>query len=152
MSVQFVKGDLFDSKAQTLAHGCNCQGKMGAGIALGFKRRYPSMFKEYKRLCHSGLFVPGSYFLFKYSSPWILNLATQDTKRGARIEFVEHCLVKLSENYHDEGITSIAMPRIGAGLGGLPWHAVKKLIISILDPLPIEILVYEKHGTKRDWG
>ena len=34
MGVQFISGDLFASDAQTIAHGCNCRGKMGAGIAL----------------------------------------------------------------------------------------------------------------------
>jgi O-acetyl-ADP-ribose deacetylase (regulator of RNase III) len=87
----------------------------------------------------------GGYFLYKQSSPWILNLATQDTKFGVKMEYVERCLVGLSEYFGSEGITSLAIPRIGAGLGGLDWHEVKKLIVDILDPIPLEVFVYEEY-------
>ena len=37
MPIAFVTGDLFVNRfqAQALSHGCNCQGSMGAGIAMG---------------------------------------------------------------------------------------------------------------------
>ena len=144
MSVQFLRGDIFRSRAQTIAHGCNCRGRMGAGIAREFKRRYPRMFKEYKRRCHGGLFVPGGHYLHKESSPWVLNLATQDAVGGAQIEFVEHCLSEFTEYYEEEGITSLAMPRIAAGLGGLDWKEVKALIDEILSRVSIPVFVYEE--------
>jgi O-acetyl-ADP-ribose deacetylase (regulator of RNase III) len=36
MPIMFVSGDLFDNEhnARALAQGCNCQGSMGAGIAM----------------------------------------------------------------------------------------------------------------------
>jgi O-acetyl-ADP-ribose deacetylase (regulator of RNase III) len=39
MPVEGISGDLFTNRfgAQALAHGCNCQGSMGAGIAVGFR-------------------------------------------------------------------------------------------------------------------
>jgi predicted NAD-dependent protein-ADP-ribosyltransferase YbiA (DUF1768 family) len=43
-----------------------------------------------------------------------------------------------------EGITSLAMPRIASGLGGLEWRDVKRLIREILGPLTIPVLVYEE--------
>jgi O-acetyl-ADP-ribose deacetylase (regulator of RNase III) len=46
MPIAFVSGDLFANrhKAQALAHGCNCQGSMGAGIDTGFRERYRAMY------------------------------------------------------------------------------------------------------------
>ena len=143
MAVRFVSGDIFCTEAQTITQGCNCRGRMGAGIALEFKRRYPEMFKEYKYLCHKGLFVPSGHFLYKMSSPWILNFATQDTIGGAKIEFVEKCLSDFSEYYTEKGITSLAMPRIAAGLGGIEWQDIKQLIFKVFDPMEIPIYVYE---------
>ena len=35
----------------SLAHGCNCAGSMRAGVAVGFKARYPAMFDEFRRRC-----------------------------------------------------------------------------------------------------
>ena len=43
-------------KARALAHGCNCLGSMGAGIATGFRDRYPAMYAEYRR--RVPMFIP----------------------------------------------------------------------------------------------
>ena len=50
MPIRWVTGDLFANayKARAFAQGCNCQGSMGAGIAKGFRQRYPTMFEEYR--------------------------------------------------------------------------------------------------------
>jgi O-acetyl-ADP-ribose deacetylase (regulator of RNase III) len=51
--IRWVAGDLFANayKAQAFAQGCNCQGSMGAGIAKGFRERYPKMYAEYRSRC-----------------------------------------------------------------------------------------------------
>ena len=77
MPVRFVSGDLFLSRAQTLPHGVNCRGRMGAGIALDFRRRFPEMFEEYRRRCRQGTLRPGGALLWTQNDPWVLNLATQ---------------------------------------------------------------------------
>ena len=145
MSITFTKGNLFDSSAQTLGHGCNTKGKMGAGIALDFKRRFPDMYKEYRRRCYKDMLNPGGYFLYKHSEPWVLNLATQASSLSAHIEYVEQCLGSLTNNYKSEGMKSLALPRIASGLGGLEWGEVKRLLIYHLDPLDIPVTVYEEY-------
>lgn len=154
MPVKYVRGDLFLSEAQTLAHGVNCRGRMGAGIAVEFRRRFPKMYKEYRQRCHHEELRPGDLLLWKESTPWVLNLATQDRTSGATIAFVEECLTGLARGRANDGITSLAMPRIAAGLGGLAWHEIRDLIDSILGPLPIPIFVYEDYveGLAADEG
>lgn len=144
MPIKFLKGNIFGSEAQTLAHGCNCRGKMGAGIATEFKYRYPEMYKEYRRLCYKELFKPGDHYLYKAQDRWILNLATQGTTKGAKIEYIEKCFADFADYYEEEGITSLAMPRIGAGLGGLEWDEVKELMVQYFETLNIPIFVYEE--------
>jgi O-acetyl-ADP-ribose deacetylase (regulator of RNase III) len=53
MRLKFVSGDLFDNAhdAQAFAHGCNCQGSMGAGVAKTFRALYPEMHEEYRKRC-----------------------------------------------------------------------------------------------------
>lgn len=51
MPVTEVVGDLFDIDLPAIGHGCNSRGSMGAGIAVQFRRRYPDMYREYKRRC-----------------------------------------------------------------------------------------------------
>ncbi len=40
--IQYIQGNLFNSPAQVLTNAVNCVGVMGKGIALEFKKRYPS--------------------------------------------------------------------------------------------------------------
>ena len=145
MALQFVKGDLFLSRAQTLAHGCNTRGRMGAGIAVEFKRRFPEMYQDYRRRCHKNEFRPGQICLYTSCTPWVLNLATQDSLGGARLEYVQQCFQAIADSHSQSGITSLAMPRIAAGLGGLEWDDVVALLRAILGPLPIPIVVYEEY-------
>ena len=39
------------------AHGCNCAGAMGKGIAVQFKSKYPDMYLEYKPVSYTHLDV-----------------------------------------------------------------------------------------------
>jgi hypothetical protein len=41
MAITIIKGNIFNSKAQTIVNTVNCVGVMGKGIALEFKKRYP---------------------------------------------------------------------------------------------------------------
>jgi O-acetyl-ADP-ribose deacetylase (regulator of RNase III) len=119
MPVRFVSGDLFLSGAQTLAHGVNCRGRMGAGIAVEFKRQYPTMSQEYRRRCRVGDLQPGEIFLWRGPDRWILNLATQDSLCGTRLQYVVSALRNVASAHERVGIQSIAMPQIASGLGGL---------------------------------
>jgi len=47
--VKVIKGDIFQSRAQTLVNTVNCVGIMGKGLALEFKNRFPGMYKDYVR-------------------------------------------------------------------------------------------------------
>src|SRR5690349_5107532 len=121
MPIQSVSGDLFVNRfnAQSLAHGCNCQGSMGAGIATGFRGRYPEMFAEYHRRCKAQPreFNLGDSFLWKSQDmPWAFNLGTQEGVWRARASYeaIEEALKSMREQADREGIASIAMPKIGA--------------------------------------
>jgi O-acetyl-ADP-ribose deacetylase (regulator of RNase III) len=125
MPIEFVTGDLFTNRfgAQALAHGCNCQGSMGAGIATGFRDRYPAMFAEYRRRCKAKPreFNLGDVFLWKADcQPWVFNLATQEGTFRARASYqaIETALRVVRKQADREGVASIAVPRIGAGTAG----------------------------------
>ncbi len=66
--IQFIeKGDIFNiGGVNNYAHGCNCAGAMGKGIALQFKNKYPKMYSEYRARCKDGLFNPGDVFDYNY--------------------------------------------------------------------------------------
>src|SRR5688572_11776777 len=134
MPVEYIAGDLFVNRvgAQALTHGCNCQGSMGAGIAVGFKERYPQMFEAYRAMCKADprQFNPSDCFLWMDDSPYVFNLATQENywRSRATYEAVRTALINMRDQADDHRITTIAMPRIGAGHGGLSWKKVRAII------------------------
>ncbi|MEP7218688.1 MAG: hypothetical protein ABI876_07205 [Bacteroidota bacterium] len=55
MAIECTTGDLFAMPELTaMAHGCTCAAAIGKGIAVEFKRRWPTMYSEYRHRCHSG--------------------------------------------------------------------------------------------------
>ncbi len=126
MPIEFVTGDLFKNRfnAEAFAQGCNCKGSMGAGIAVGFKDCYPEMFEAYRRRCKATPreFNPGDVFFWREEGqPGVFNLATQEDYWRSRATYpvIEETLAKMRAEADAAGITRIAMPRIGAGYGGL---------------------------------
>ena len=64
MAIKYIKGNIFNSKCQTVVNTVNCVGVMGKGIAQVYKLRYPLMFNEYKKHCRNQLIKPGLLWLF----------------------------------------------------------------------------------------
>ncbi len=126
--IVYKSGNLFCSKAEAYAHGCNTIGKMNAGIARKFKDKYPEMYKDYKEKCRKSLFLPGQgYIYYNINPPHVINLATQGHQL-AEINYVESALHWLKNHYREIGINSVALLKIASGLGGLDWRIAKEMI------------------------
>lgn len=129
------------------AHGCNCAGAMGKGIALQFKEKFPKMYTEYKKLCKEGLFSLGDIYTYNYGNGTVFNLGTQFSwKTKADINAVKSSLIKMLSYAYQNDIFKIALPKIGAGLGGLNWEDVKFLIEKVAKDYPkIDIFIVENY-------
>ena len=138
------KGDLFESSAQTLVNTVNTVGVMGKGIALEFKRRFPEMFADYQRRCEAGQVRLGEPYLWRgLIEPWVINFPTKDHWRSvSRVADIERGLAYLAEHVGEWGVTSLAVPPLGAGSGGLDWATVGPTIFRHLDQLPIPVVLY----------
>ncbi len=139
-------GDIFSIQGvKNYAHGCNCSGAMGKGIALQFKLRYPEMYKIYKQKCAKKEFELGDVFEYHYGGGYIFNLGTQKSWRTkARIDAIDKSLNKMLLLAAENGVDKIALPKIGAGLGGLEWKLVRKVIEQTSNRYPdIELFVVE---------
>jgi O-acetyl-ADP-ribose deacetylase (regulator of RNase III) len=148
MSSTFVTGDLFAHEGLgAIAHGCNCAGAMGKGIAVQFRQRFPRMYAAYKQRCAEGRFNLGDVFAWSEDGLTIFNLGTQKTWRAkadlSAIETAVRSMVRLAE---EAGIARIGLPRIGAGLGGLPWTDVRAVLTDIGNATNVELVVFEEYG------
>ena len=142
--ILYIKGDLFQSPAQVLVNTVNTVGVMGKGVALEFKRLYPDMYKEYRRLCEQGQFEIGKLWLYKSPNKWVLNFPTKKHWRNpSKISYIEEGLKKFIESYTDLDIHSVAFPPLGCGNGQLDFESqVKPLMEKYLRNLPIDVFIY----------
>ncbi len=152
MTIQYVSGDLFANcdNVKAFAHGCNCQGAMGTGIAKSFRQKYPDMYKEYRRRCKTQPreFDLGDSFLWKADDqPWVFNLGTQEHYWHCRASYeaIERALKSMKRQANEQDIHSIAMPLIGAGYEGLPWNRVRSIIERVFNDWPGMLYVYEEY-------
>ena len=153
MAILLHKGNIFNTKAQTIVNTINCVGVMGKGIALVFKLRYPKMFDLYKEYCKSKLIGIGKLWLYKgeINEPWVLNFPTKfHWKYPSKMEYLEKGLQKFVDTYKDKGITSIAFPLLGTHNGGLDKEEVLALMKRYLNQCDIPIEVYEYDPSASD--
>lgn len=144
--IEFKTGNLFDSNAEALVNTVNCEGYMGKGIAYQFKNRYPLMYADYQKKCRNGQLKIGLLHCFTESGKMIINFPTKDKWRAkSKIEYISQGLDALINLISIHKISSIAIPPLGSGNGGLAWNDVKKLIIEKLSPIEknVVIEVYE---------
>jgi O-acetyl-ADP-ribose deacetylase (regulator of RNase III) len=145
--IQYLKGDILKSKAQTIVNPVNCKGYMGKGLALAFKEHYPDMFVVYREECRTGKLRIGKPTLYSNSTPWILNFPTKNHWRdSSKLGYIEEGLQFVVANYKQLGIGSIALPKLGAGLGTLSWDEVGPLMARYLSQLDIDVYIYITEG------
>ena len=143
-------GDLFGSQAQTLTNTVNTVGVMGKGIALDFKKRFPKMYEDYLRRCERGEVELGKPYLFKEMmfEPWILNFPTKEGWRTrSSLPAIQKGLEYLRKRIDEWEITSLAVPPLGCGQGGLEWSVVGRVLYQGLAQLGIPVELYAPYGT-----
>jgi O-acetyl-ADP-ribose deacetylase (regulator of RNase III) len=152
--LEFVKGDFFKFDADVRINTVNCVGVMGAGVALAFKNKYPAMFKEYLKDCKAGVIKPGLPSVWKNDDMFtkeieIINFPTKDHwRKPSEYEYVENGLKWLSEYLQQKSYSTITLPALGCGHGGLDWGSVKHLIENHLGDSKHKILVFEPNSSK----
>jgi O-acetyl-ADP-ribose deacetylase (regulator of RNase III) len=146
MPTSFVKGDLFATEGiRAYAHGCNCAGAMDSGVAVAFKKRFPRMFEEYQLRCAEGRFKLGDVFVWNEGDEVVYNLGIQDNwKTRPKLAAFAKALRKTVELAGHARTERVGLPRIGAGVGGLDWPRVRKVLTEIGEETTVELVVFEQ--------
>lgn len=145
MPVVFMRGDIFNSNAQTLVCPVNTVGKMGKGLAEAMAKRFRGLYPQYVTAVIGGAMTPHSLTLFRVGhNKQILCFPTKEHWRNdSNLTLVEEGLIRLTASYQGFNIQSLAVPALGCGEGKLSWNDVHPLITKYLNPLPIMVEVYE---------
>jgi len=129
MKFQLKTCSIFDIKdVDAYTNTINCVGIMGAGIAAEFKKRYPTMFKEYQEECLIHGIKPGDCWVYSdVSGVDLLNLAVKrDWREWATREWLEQSLKSFKLEVLERRIKSVALPLLGGKNGRRgPWGSVK---------------------------
>ncbi|MHB1629790.1 MAG: type II toxin-antitoxin system antitoxin DNA ADP-ribosyl glycohydrolase DarG [Bacilli bacterium] len=151
--IEFIKGNLLSAKAEALVNTVNCVGVMGKGIALQFKQAYPTNFKAYESACKAKKVQPGHMFITDIGSrenpKYIINFPTKrHWKSKSTLEAIQMGLRALIADVQRLKLTSIAIPPLGCGNGGLRWDEVRPLIEEAFRPLQdVHVIIYPPGGS-----
>lgn len=143
--------NLLDVRTEYIAHGCNAQGVMGKGVAKAIRDKWPGCYEAYNlHYRMHGLKVgevvwydkPGALIIldpYKYDREHVIaNIITQDyygklgpdkvyvDYEGLRIGFQQVAQVVKTAHRRE-----VAIPMIGAGLGGGDWNKISAIIQQI---------------------
>lgn len=135
-----IEGDMFTSSAAAFGHGVNVKAAMASGIAWEFVRRFPGLQEAYNLECNEGRLQPGGLFVYHSFKP-VFNLASQEYPGAdANLAWLEGSLRLTLAFCEKEGIPTLAIPRIGCGIGGLKWSDVGPLMERVSEDYPDIIL------------
>ena len=139
------RADIFKSGFQTLVNPVNTYGTMGAGLAKKFARRFPGLETAYKQAINRNVFVRKGIFVYAVpdSDKKVVCLATKrHFSQPSKLEWIDEGLKVLARDFSLYGITSLAVPALGCGLGQLKWEDVRPLILHHLEPIDLPVGIF----------
>lgn len=142
MSFTIETGDLFEHPAAALAHGVNCVGVAGAGVAAIMRRRHPNAINQYEVLARRGDLPPGGAMICTQGpgDKTIIHCASQDQPGPyATEEWLRSSLTVGLDLAVEHGISSVALPLIGGGIGGIEPALAERIIREVAETSPVAV-------------
>lgn len=148
--IKEVSGDILFTKAQAVAHGVAPNDPFNSGLAHQLRKNWPAMYKDFRHFCQTNHPQAGGLWTWMGADGRrVVNLFTQDAayhpgERPGRasIHNVGHSLKALRQLIDGEQFTSVALPRLATGVGGLAWSDVRPIVEQHLGGLKIPIIIY----------
>lgn len=154
--ITYTTGNLLEAQVDALVNTVNEVGVMGKGMALQFKESFPGASKQYVDAAKRGEVSVGRVLVTRSGSlsgpQWIIHFPTKrHWRHPSKLEWVQEGLVDLRRVIAELGVTSIAIPPLGCGNGGLEWADVRPLIEEALGAIEgVDVVVFEpsaRHAT-----
>lgn len=152
--IKEVKGDILLTGAQAIAHSIAPHDHFDRGLALSLRKDYPAMAKDFRHYCKLRNPDTGTIWMWGgVGGIRIFNLMTQEPAKtlnghpgNSTLHNVDYSLKHLADSIIEEGITSLALPRLATGYGNLEWEDVKPLIAKRLGDANIPVYVYSEYA------
>ena len=148
MAIRIKNGDILKAPVEAIVNPINTVGVMGAGLARQIRERYPDHYAAYREACRRGEVRIGRMFVHDRGEGArpriIIGFPTKtDWRLPSKMEYIQAGLEDLVRVVREHGIRSIAVPALGAGLGGLDWRVVRPVILRALSGVEADVWVFE---------
>lgn len=155
--IKFVSGDVLQATTEYIAQGVavGSQEGLGTGLALKLSTKWLDVQQQFKKFTRSHTFVGGEIFVVapNASRPGVIYIATQQDMYHATVQFLNRGLRNLAKYCAKHQVPTVALPKIGAGLGKLDWEAeVKPLMLRHLTDGMTLFYVYEDFKNEYERG
>jgi O-acetyl-ADP-ribose deacetylase (regulator of RNase III) len=133
--IKYITGDLLGATQKVLIHGCNNHGVMGSGVARQIRAKWPNVYEVYNlRYKTFGLDLGEIVPVATLDGKIVVNCITQDGygrdgRRYVDYDAIERCMEQINDRVDIWEVTEVAMPFIGAGLGGGDWSIIEGIIM-----------------------
>jgi O-acetyl-ADP-ribose deacetylase (regulator of RNase III) len=130
MKIIYETGDLLKCTEAHILHSCNDRGVMGSGIAKALRDEYPEVFTEYRVIFEKNGLALGDVIVVPTPDQKIVyNLIGQrGFGRDGKV-YVDYDAIRTGlQKVNEMGFDPVAMPKIGAGLGGGDWKIIEAII------------------------
>lgn len=127
MGYRLLKADITAVTSGMIAHGVNCKGKMGAGVALAIRKTWPDAYTKYAAITPDDNLAGSCQQVVVSDSLTIANCFTQvncgddPTVRYASPEYIRSSLTAALTACEAYGIGTLHTVKIGCERGGLDW-------------------------------
>lgn len=133
--IEYVNGDILDTRCDYVVCPVNMVGVMGAGLAAQMERSIPGLAHAYTEAIKTGSLRLGHTCAVERFN--VVLFATKDHwKYPSRLEYVSAGMNHLARWIQSRGVRSIAIPALGCGLGRLTVAQVGPVIRMALAGLP----------------
>jgi O-acetyl-ADP-ribose deacetylase (regulator of RNase III) len=140
--------------ASAFAVNVNSEGVMNTIAAVQLRNRYPRFYEEYRRRCEAEPreLKPGDVFLWEArDGMWVFSLVTEQDPflKLANKKAIEQAFTEMRKQAEAHNITSIAMPPVGAGVGGLNWGRARRTLERVFKGWKGTLFVYVKQPARQ---
>lgn len=147
MKIEYIEGDLLSSPETLILHGCNAKGAFASGFAGAIRKQHPFAYQAYMNAFNNGGLFLGSivWASSKQGNLDIANAITQPTygrdgRRHVDYDAIRNVMETINlaseagipRGHAEFGYDRVAMPMIGAALGGGDWSVISSIVEACL--------------------
>jgi len=148
-----TSGDMFSVNADGIVNPCNALGIAGAGLSKLFREMYPDNFELYVEACKNRVLKHSIVFMThnpERRHPFVFNFPSKPNPRiPANLGNISSTMPSFIQKLKEAqimGLSSVVVPALGCGLGGLSWDKVLLILQYYLERVewtfPITIYLF----------